>query len=441
MENEFLIIDYLDGNLNPQQEEAFFQSLSQNDELRTEFKQQIALKSVFTKDLHTFVPSPETTMNLFSKLGMGTGIGVVASTLSNSNQGFFAKLLSFFSPVALKTAGVTLLTSALVFVGLLKFNIIEWYDTENGTVNNSNVLVQNKDINTPTLQEKNVNELDNNQVSKLSELKPKIIERIIPINNYIFTNDTTKLKGIERERAVEFYNDLAYNSKVTKNNILQDNSSDLVNLTNSNIKEWKSDYGIDVVLNPMNYKPLNSPVFHLSSNNFDIPISLEYSNAGYNSVLNNSNEIKINRDYSSLLNSRVGVYYNYNKELQFGLDYKSESFFQEFNIIDNRGSLLTYYQQPEFKVMSGVLRYLPDYLKLDLNYFELSPYIMASYGVDLFGGGNVMRTGLGINLYFSDQFYLQSSFEYSNLTFKQDKVNYNSNKYGVNFGLGWNLGR
>ena len=52
-----------------------------------------------------------------------------------------------------------------------------------------------------------------------------------------------------------------------------------------------------------------------------------------------------------------------------------------------------------------------------------------------------MRTGLGINLYFSDQFYLQSSFEYSNLTFKQDKVNYNSNKYGVNFGLGWNLGR
>ena len=66
---------------------------------------------------------------------------------------------------------------------------------------------------------------------------------------------------------------------------------------------------------------------------------------------------------------------------------------------------------------------------------------MASYGVDLFGGGNVMRTGLGINLYFSDQFYLQSSFEYSDLIFKQDKVNYNSNKYGVNFGLGWNLGR
>ena len=95
-------------DLNPQQEEAFFQSLSQNDELRTEFKQQIALKSVFTKDLHTFVPSPETTMNLFSKLGMGTGIGVVASTLSNSNQGFFAKLLSFFSPVDLKTPDITL---------------------------------------------------------------------------------------------------------------------------------------------------------------------------------------------------------------------------------------------------------------------------------------------------------------------------------------------
>lgn len=441
MENEFIIIDYLDGNLNPQQEEEFFQLLSQNDELRTEFKQQIALKSVFTKDLHTFVPSPEITMNLFSKLGMGAGIGVATSALTNSGQGFFGKLFSFFSPVALKTAGITLLTSAIIFVGLLKFNVIEWYDTENGNVSNSNALVQNKDINSPNLQENNAKGLENNQISTLNEPKTKVVERIIPINNYIFTNDTTKLKGSERERAVEFYNDLASTSKVLENYNSQNNSSDLVYLTNSNIKELKSNYGIDLNFNNMNYKQLNSPVIKLSSNNFDIPISLEYSNAGYNSVLNNSNEIKINRDYSSLLNSRVGVYYNYNKEFQFGLDYKSESFFQEFNIIDNRGRLLTYYQQPEFKVMSGVLRYIPDYLNINLNYFELSPYLMASYGVDLFGGGNVIRTGLGINFYLTDQFYLQSSVEYSNLNFKQDKINYNSNKYSVNFGLGWNLGR
>ncbi len=90
MENEFLIFDYIDGKLSPQQEEAFFNLLSQNEELRTEFKQQLALKTAFTKDLHTFVPSPETTMSLFSKMGIGAGVGAAISTLVNTSPSLFS---------------------------------------------------------------------------------------------------------------------------------------------------------------------------------------------------------------------------------------------------------------------------------------------------------------------------------------------------------------
>lgn len=433
MENEFLIFDYIDGKLSPQQEEAFFNLLSQNEELRTEFKQQLALKTAFTKDLHTFVPSPETTMSLFSKMGIGAGVGAASSTLVNTSPSLFSKVLSFIGSTAFKSVAVTLLTAGITFFGLLKYEVIEWYDEEGNTIKN---LTVNKVDETPKPQEINaINNLNDGVSSDNQEPQIKIVEKIVDRSKFIFTFDTLKLSGNERVKAVEFFNSL-------KNENTQSDISEnkLIEIENTSITPLKPNFNFNPEFR-INNERYNSPTLNLSSYNIDLPISIEYTNAVQNSMLSNNNDININRDYSAILNSRIGLFYNHNSELQFGVEYRAEDFFQEFNIIDGNGRLLTYYQQPEFNIISGAIRYLPNFTKFNVSFLEFEPFVLASYGADLSGGGIVARAGAGLNCYVTDIFYIQTLFDYSNLNFKQGDMNYNSRKTGLNVGFGWNLSK
>jgi hypothetical protein len=433
MENEFLIFDYIDGKLSPQQEEAFFNLLSQNEELRTEFKQQLALKTAFTKDLHTFVPSPETTMNLFSKMGIGAGVGAATSTLVNTTPSLFSKIVTFIGSTAFKSVAVTLLTAGITFFGLLKYEVIEWYDEEGNTTQN---LTVNKVNETPKPQEINANNNLNGGVSSDDqEQQIKIVEKIVDRNKFIFTFDTLKLSGNEKIKAIEFFNSLK--NENTQSDIVENN---LIEIDNASINPFKPNFSFNPNFN-INNERYNSPILNLSNFNIDLPISVEYTNALQKSMLSNNNDININRDYSGLLNSRIGLFYNHNSQFQFGVEYRSEDFFQEFSIIDGSGRLLTYYQQPEFNVVSGVFRYLPNFSKFNISFLEFEPFVLASYGADLSGGGIVARAGVGLNCYVTDNLYVQALYDYSNLNFKQGDMNYNSRKTGLNLGIGWNFNK
>lgn len=439
MENEFLIFDYLDGKMTAQQEESFFNLLSQNDELRTEFKQQLALKTAFTKDLHTFVPSPETTMSLFSKMGIGAGAGAVSSALVNSSPSIFSKVLGVFGTTAFKSAAVTLIAAGATFFGLLKYDVIEWYDEEGSGKTtialNSNKIIESNE--TPKPQEINANNNSSlGENTNNSEPVIKVVEKIVTKDNFIFTIDTLKLKGEEKIKAKTFFDKL------------EDKFAQLVNDEDSNINSLEiselANYNFNSSFNNIpngNFGNLKSQPINFNNSNMNLPISFELGGSFYNSKLNNANNIDINRDYSSILNGRLSLFYNQSSEFQIGVDYRVEDFFQQFSIIDGNGRLLTYYQQPEFTVMSGVLRYLPDYLDYDFGIIKVQPLISASYGADLIGKGTVSRAGIGSNFYFGDNLYFQAMVEYSNLSFKQDEINYNSNKLGVNVGIGYNLSK
>ena len=438
MEDNFQIFDYLDGTMTPQQEESFFNNLLQNEELRTEFRQQVALKSVFAKDLHSYVPSPETTLNLFSKLGMG--VAPVAASPS-----FLSKLTSFINSSAVKSAGLTLLLSGITFFTLLKINVIEWYDADSPKTE----LIGNgikPDINAIST-EKNTHNFNSssNNFKDTPITKTQIIEKVITKNSYIFTLDTFKLQGDEKQKAIAFLNNLQ-NDKELKDNKLEktdENISSVSLLSSSNLALYDLNFvnSNSPKIIQANLNNVNLPNLDLSSWNLDLPISVEISNSVVSQSLNNSSQIDINRDYSNLLNNKISLFYNLNSDFQIGADFRKESYFQEFNIIDKRSRLLTYYQQPEFNVLSGSFRYLPSFLELNTSFFDLKPFFMASYGLDLFGGGDVIRAGAGVNLYISKNMYFQASYDYSNLKYVQDALNYNSNKYNLNFGIGWNFSK
>ncbi|MFW5701359.1 MAG: anti-sigma factor family protein, partial [Bacteroidota bacterium] len=60
-----LIHEFVDGTLSPEHEEELFASLRSNDELRSELKQQMAIKSAVRSDTKAFTPSAASTMAIF----------------------------------------------------------------------------------------------------------------------------------------------------------------------------------------------------------------------------------------------------------------------------------------------------------------------------------------------------------------------------------------
>ncbi len=440
MEQEFLIIEYLDGEMNPAQEEAFFNLLSQNEELRSEFKQQIALKNAFVKDLKGFAPNPQSTMNIFAKLGISAAAITAASNTvtSSASTSFFKTLTNFFTGTAAKSVISTLLVSLVTFATLLKLEVIEWYDEEGG----SKVTVSN------TLTKQNDNTI-NNQLSNLSNNNPnkneapQTIEKVVHKNNFIFTIDTLKLKGKEKEKAIALINKienlqnnvlLASNQKLNLSDI-----NDLVVINNSSIIENRSNLNYNPNMNTIPSQKVFVGSFSQFSSGLDLPVSIE---GNFQLINNNSQqEIVVNRAYSQINNGKFTLIYNVNSEFYLGGNFTNESYYQNFNYIDKNGRNFEYFQKPEFNVVSALLRYSPDYLKVNTQYINIEPMTQASYGYDLNGGGNVTRFGAGANIYLTDKLYFQLLGEYSNLTYSQDNQKYNSNKFVGSIGVGVNLGK
>lgn len=446
MEQEFLIFEYLDGEMNPAQEEAFFNLLSQNEELRLEFKQQIALKNAFVKDMKGFAPNPESTMNIFAKLGISaTALTAASNTIgSSSSTSFFGTISNFFTGTAAKSIISTLLVSLATFATLLKLEVIEWYDLEAG-----NKIVSTKKVITPNNNQL-TNELESQTNLQNSELDnyqqnitPKTIEKIVYKNNFIFTIDTLKLKGAEKERAIALLNKLEnYQNNIllaSNYNLTSKEISELKDIDYSIILENKSKFNYNPSLNSIPNQKVFIGTFSQFSNDWNIPISLEGNIQLFNNGL--QKEIDVNRAYSQINNLRLSAIWNINSEFSIGSNFTNESYYQNFNYIDKSGRTFEYFQKPEFNVLSAMLRYSPEYLRVNNNIIDIKPLTQASYGFDINGGGNVSKIGLGANIYVSEQLYFQLLSEYSNLTYLQDNQKYNSNKMVFTFGVGWNLGK
>lgn len=446
MEQEFLIFDYLDGEMNPSQEEAFFNLLSQNEELRLEFKQQIALKNAFVKDIKGFAPNPESTMNIFAKLGISaTALTAASNTIgSSSSTSFFGTITNFFTGTAAKSIISTLLVSLATFATLLKLEVIEWYDIDEGSKLLSNKTIESQIKNQNTEDLKSQNKLNNNEIAKLQiNSTPETIEKIVYKNNFIFTIDTLKLKGAEKERAIALLNKLENQNNnillASNQNLNLSEVNDFIKISNSSIIENRKSINNNQQLNSIPNQKVFIGTFSQFNYGFDLPISMEFAGQAYNT--SSKNEIDVNRAYSQINNLKFSALWKVNSEFYIGGNFTNENYYQNFNFIDKNGRTYEYFQKPEFNVLSAMLRYSPEYLRLNTKIVDIEPLTQASYGVDLNGGGNVSKVGLGTNLYVSKSIYLQLLTEYSNLTYVQDDQKYNSSKIVYTFGFGWNLGK
>jgi hypothetical protein len=92
MANAKLIHDYLDGERVPApEEEALFNSLASDDELRKEFQRQVKLHTIAQRDMNSITPPAAVTDKVFA----GLGFAVPSELSTATNAGFFAGSWSF----------------------------------------------------------------------------------------------------------------------------------------------------------------------------------------------------------------------------------------------------------------------------------------------------------------------------------------------------------
>lgn len=437
MDNEFIIFEYLDGEMNPQQEEAFFNILAQNEELRTEFKHQLALKNSFVSDLRNYAPEPKSTLGIFTKLGISaTALTAASNTIgTGGTTSFLSSVTSFITGTAIKSVIATLAVSGITFFGLIQSDIIEFKNEENIETNLTSSIAESKIENNTEIEE--VSQIQNDESNLSDNISGNQLgnsKQIIYQNNYIFTIDTLKLKGEEKQKAIKLLNTINEIEKSIANNQIEPIDYSYIEKNNYFHSDQKSLLNSNIGFKPIRNSKLE---FYANSSEFNLPLNFELNYGQFNNSL--VQEKEINRQYSALNNLKMNILYRLSNELSAGLNYSNESYYQTFNITTDNGRRLEYHQKPEFNVISAAIRYTPNFLKFGVSFVEIEPIIQASYGADFNGGGYVSRANSGVNLYLSNNVYLQLLGEYSNLNFKQGETKYNTDRIGVNFGVGFKL--
>ncbi len=94
MNHSELLLEFLDGDLTPDQEDALFSALASNSNLRKEMKDHLAISSAIRDDVEAFTPPVESTRHIFSTLGFQAIIPSAQSPITATGIPFRRYILS-----------------------------------------------------------------------------------------------------------------------------------------------------------------------------------------------------------------------------------------------------------------------------------------------------------------------------------------------------------
>ena len=410
MENDLLVHEFLDGTLSAAEEEKLFSLLAGENELRSELKQQLAIKGAIRADVKAFSPKADSTLQIFDKLGLA--VPLVPVPVATPVTGFGSRLSAFLTANSGYILSGVVSAIATVAVMLMLFDFGSSEGTANQLSNNSH---NNYTIN-PENSNENISELSNkidDSDSKNTQIPEKIVYKYIYVNNV--PENESQNSNIE-----------------PSDNELYDGTN---NLTNSSISNSAINTNNLVFNNGFFGNQKSSANFPLSENmyfgsnlntgNFKLELrGSDYMSKQYQGVNTNDN--------FNLMNTGLTFLYKFNNELSFGLDYRRESFSQEFTGKENDNYFL-YRQEPNFQTFSLVAKYNPVFLSWD----RLSPFVYLGLGAN--SSGPVGRVMLGTDLYLTGNYYLTFGADYNTLLYSQSGAYFFSPKLGFHFGGGVNF--
>ncbi|MFH1051162.1 MAG: hypothetical protein V1779_09585 [bacterium] len=447
MEYSELIHEFTDGTLETVREPELFNVLASNDELRTEFKQQLAMKSAIRTDAKAYTPAAQSTLNIFSSLGFVPPAPISAVTTGSTGMmtGSAVKSAGFFSKfgTALITGTVAVVSTGLIAYWIFNSQIDNLKNENNKlTVQMQNIKKQNE---IPLVQNFAKDEAKENSANKSKAVEPEKVKI-----KYVYitkkedrsqkTEDRSQNDGMTEGRndgIMEGRNDgkmeetdnrqqITDNGELITENEVTFNNSQLFGPANF----AQGLYSLNSFNEQTRMNRINPTVqfddSYIGSVREDLGFSLE--------IVNMENWFDISptispKEYNKFNNTSITLLYSFLEDFQVGLDYKRETFFQRFEGKNEKGDLYRYEQQPNFTSYGMVLRYA----NKDFSLWDIYPYGQFVLGAT--NVGYILRYGGGLRYSPFNNLSFVLGVGSSSLFYKHDGSPWQSNRYDLNYGI------
>lgn len=421
-----LIHEYLDTGLPPAEEDALFQQLANNAELRTDFEKQVKMNKIASNDMNSISPPIETTNAVFSGLGFSIPSDGHADVSDKSRKPGAAAILTTSTGAGvlgslrenlttLFSIGLAAIISTLLFMMFDETgNSIEFADNSNSYSLNNNIPittsleVPNAELSESSYYSDNISSNITNQ--ELNSVLNSIIFPIVdarPAEN-TESSDLVSNDEIITNEISDFSN---YNSNQKNNKIILA-SSNTINSQNSELLSRT---------NTINYTPLD----RVSLSDEELKM-VEIELRGYNSSTENlSNRVSDNIS--------LGLKFNFTENHSIvGYIGNDEYFVRTKNPILPSES--TQFDNTNMVSYMIGYRYTQDGI--------IPGDFVMPYGQLLVGGlsnGFGARTELGLVLKPEERISFIIGYGTNHVQYMMEGDWYDANKNGINFGISYGM--
>lgn len=418
------INSFVEGELDPSQEQELFNEMATNEVMRSEFKNLLAISAAVKNNRNAFTKNKKSKKAVFAALGLSIPVadavsGGIATTSASTAVGYGFKSL-------LATGVLSAVVTAIILWGIGSGNISEVRNIDSNqlsqqleveiphetpVVSSKEVVTYKDDSKYKAMYEKTLN-LNSSLQSKLNEYAAKIDEQ-----NSIIMAQKSEIATLGYEVRVVQNNLKLNNENYQELNLKHKESEKLISelgATNLDLQERISSIKIDNNLEPMLLQPKNG--------------NSSWSAEWKGSQTFNTNPYEFDKtDLSQFNNNSISIIYNFENGFSVGSELRQETFLLEFTGKDVNDITYLYRQEPNFTTLSLLGRYSYDMSS------TLDPFAQFTFGGNKIGVVGRLMGGLMYSPY--DNLNMIIGLEYNNMSFQYQGERFNSGKIGINYGI------
>ncbi len=418
MENKDQILEFLDGSLDSTQEEELFLSMSSSEELRSELKHQVAIKSAVKSDSTAFMPDPMSTVKLYSKLGFipesaavtggAAGKKGLFNFLSKNKGGILSSLMT-----AALTAFVMFMllkpgTEEFQSEGLQKASQSMTAKDRDGSDNqkraggdvpfvssreNKQAVIRDtvREVKYVYLKEKSTE--SSGRDAKLDEISRTSDELASSLNQHV-TMQSLKTSRISTLPEVPLM--AKVEKPVRAIELIPDTDDPTID----------TDPGVNWSIELRGIQPWSFPEPEIAPRNYQA-----FNNVAVGGVIHISDAFSV-----------------------IPMEYRRENFYQEFTGKDKFGNIWEYKQQPNFWTLSLGVRWTPNLFNIEW----LKPVGQITGGGNV--GGVVGRGFIGAKIIATNKVSFLLGGEYTHYRYMHQNNWFSTEKLGVHYGITYYMG-
>ncbi len=376
-----LIHDFADGTLPPEYEEKLFITLSSSPELRNELKSSMALTNAVKSDTKAFTPSASSKSAIFSNVGLDVPQAVTPISYA-MNKFIYG------------TAGVGI---GAITVFLLMYSSV-FDSTENFDQAMMSTGLASRDYpDKPELVMECSAPLITDTVTKYVYLYPEAFQHADYASSEIIDQTKPLVSPYYNLTIPSRFESYTPNPQIS---YISDNSG------------FNSSFIYDVI---QPEKPIGITLEFASNQAWDFPAAT------------------ITPESFQPFNKLSMTVFGWEpiKGLNFGVDFRRENFYQEFDGIRQDSLEFAYAQQPNFTSYGVVARYFPEFLKTE----KIKPFVQI--GAAMNKAGAIARGMGGIWYKIDDHISFSLGLEGNILYFRHQDKNFHSKKMNLNYGISY----